>query len=169
MSYKDKTYVIFDGDNDRWAYAHMKGWKALKNVDFDFEDAHDIGSMTSRAQDEAYIKSNLRERFKKACQVVVIIGENTKNLYRYVRWELEVSQELGLPILAVNLNGKRIQDYDLCPPIIKNDYVVHIPFKMAIIKYALDNFPSEYKKRSAADKGPRTYNDSVYQSLGLND
>lgn len=26
MSYKNKTYVIFDGDNDRWAYAYMKGW-----------------------------------------------------------------------------------------------------------------------------------------------
>jgi hypothetical protein len=28
MSYRNKTYVIFDGDNDMWAYAYMKGWKA---------------------------------------------------------------------------------------------------------------------------------------------
>jgi len=28
MSYRNKTYVIFDGDNDMWAYSYMKGWKA---------------------------------------------------------------------------------------------------------------------------------------------
>jgi hypothetical protein len=22
------AYVIFDGDNDKWAYAYMNGWKA---------------------------------------------------------------------------------------------------------------------------------------------
>jgi hypothetical protein len=35
MSYSDKTYIIFDGDNDKWAYGRMKGWKALENVDFE--------------------------------------------------------------------------------------------------------------------------------------
>lgn len=39
MGYQDTTYIIFDGDKDRWAYAFMKGWKALKNIDFDFRDA----------------------------------------------------------------------------------------------------------------------------------
>lgn len=47
MSYKDKTYVVFDGYNDKWAYARMKGWKASENIDFDFEDAHEVYSMTS--------------------------------------------------------------------------------------------------------------------------
>ena len=27
MSYRNKTYVIFDGDKDLWAYAYMLGWK----------------------------------------------------------------------------------------------------------------------------------------------
>jgi hypothetical protein len=42
MSYRDTTYIIFDGDKDYWAYARMKGWKALENIDFDFRDAHDL-------------------------------------------------------------------------------------------------------------------------------
>ncbi len=42
MSYQDTTYIIFDGDKDRWAYARMKVWKALENIDFDFRDAHDL-------------------------------------------------------------------------------------------------------------------------------
>jgi hypothetical protein len=40
---------------------------------------------------------------------------------------------------------------------------------MKIIKYALDNFPSEYKRREVGSKGSRIYNDTVYQNLGLND
>jgi hypothetical protein len=60
MSYKDPTYVIFDGDNDRWAYAYMKGWKQNENVDFAFNDAHDLDNMTSLAQGEYYVKGKLK-------------------------------------------------------------------------------------------------------------
>ena len=75
--------------------------------------------------------------------------------------------KLDIPIISVNLNGERSQDGDLCPPIIRDEYVVHIPFKLKIIQYALDNFPSEYHRRSQSDNGPRLYNDSVYTKLGL--
>ncbi len=46
MSYRNKTYVIFDGDNDMWAYAFMKGWKQNDNIDFSLYDAHDIRPLT---------------------------------------------------------------------------------------------------------------------------
>lgn len=58
-------------------------------------------------------------------------------------------------------------DPDLCPPILRNEYVVHVSFKLKIIKYALDNFPSEYRRRDPSEKGPRNYPDSVYRKLGL--
>ncbi|WP_034886197.1 TIR domain-containing protein [Gillisia sp. JM1] len=170
MGHKNKTYIIFDGDNDKWAFARMKGWKSLKNIDFDFENAHDEYPLTSTASNEDYIKSKLRKRFQNASQVIVLIGDSTKNLYKYVRWELEIAQNLNIPIIAVNLNGDRKQNNNTCPPIIRDTYVVHIPFKMRIIKYALDNFPSEFKKRTTNSSiGGRTYNDPVYASLGLND
>ncbi len=51
MSYRDKTYVIFDGDKDMWTYAYMKGWKQRENIDFNFYDAHDIRPLTDRAFD----------------------------------------------------------------------------------------------------------------------
>lgn len=170
MGYKNKTYIIFDGDNDKWAYARMKGWKALEHIDFDFENAHDEYTLTSNASNEDYIKGKLRKRFQNASQVIVLIGESTKNLYKYVRWELEVAQNLNIPIIAVNLNGDRKQNLNTCPPIIRDTYVVHIPYKMKIIKYALDNFTIEYKKRgSNSSVGGRVYSESVYSSLGLND
>jgi hypothetical protein len=170
MSYKNKTYIIFDADKDRWAYANMKGWKVLENIDFDFENAHDEYTLTNNASDESYIKGKLKKRFANASQVILIIGESTKNLYKYVRWELEVAQSLGLPIIAVNLNGDKVQNNDTCPAIIRDTHTVHIPFKMKIIKYALDNFPSSFaKKTSNVSIGGRIYPDSVYEYLGLND
>lgn len=169
MSYKNRTYIIFDGDNDKWAYARLKGWKALEHIDFNFENAHDEYTLTNNASNEDYIKGKLRKRFQNVSQVIVLIGESTKNLYKYVRWELEVAQNLNIPIIAVNLNGDRVQNANTCPPIIRDTYVVHIPFRMKIIKYALDNFPTEFKKRdSNKSVGGRMYGNSVYSKLGLN-
>ena len=131
---------------------------------------HDEYTLTNNASNEDYIKGKLRKRFQNASQVIVLVGESTKNLYKYVRWELEIAQNLNIPIIAVNLNGDRKQNSNTCPPIIRDTYVVHIPFKMRIIKYALDNFPSEYRKRTTNSSiGGRYYNDSVYSTLGLND
>lgn len=166
MSYRNKTYVIFDGDNDMWAYAYMKGWNTSEHVAFDFNDAHDIGGIRSDSEEET-VKRHLRERFRNSSQVIVLIGEHTKNLYKYVRWEIEVAQSLGLPIIAVNLNNKRSMDPERCPTILKGKYVAHISFKMKIIKHALDNFPSEFAGRRSNDGGDRQYSDSIYTSLGL--
>jgi hypothetical protein len=58
-------------------------------------------------------------------------------------------------------------DQDRCPPILRNHYAVHVPFKMKIIKYALDNFPNEYANRDLSAGGDRYYNDNVYRKLGL--
>lgn len=169
MSYKDKTYIIFDGDKDKWAYTYMKGWNALEHIDFNFHDAHAEYTLTDRANDESYIKGKLRQRFSTARQVIVLIGESTQHLYKYVRWELEVAQELNLPIIAVNLNNDRKQNVDTCPPIIRDKYVLHIPFKMKAIKYAMDQFPSEYRNNNQNTSiGGRVYDDTIYSNLGLN-
>lgn len=147
------AYVIFDGDNDKWAYAYMKGWKTNKNIDFSYQDAHDLDTMTSRAQGEQYVKSKLRERMKKSTAVIVLIGEKTKNLYKFVRWELELAIELSLPIIAANLNRKNGQDESRCPAIIRNKAcVVHIPYTLKAIKHAMVNFPGFYSGLSASKK-----------------
>lgn len=166
MSHKHTTYVIFDGDKDRWAYARMKGWKALENIDFDFRDAHDLKEIRDSSQPDT-VKRTLRQRFSTAKQAIVLIGDETKHHHRFVRWEMEVALGLDLPIIAVNLNGMRKMDSDLCPPILRNEYVVHVPFKMKIIKYALDNFPDEYHRRATNEKGARFYPDSLYRQLDL--
>lgn len=171
MSYREPAYVIFDGDEDAWAYRFMRGWKANENIDFDFRDAHDLDNMTSRAQSEDYVKRQLRERMRQSKCAIVLIGEKTKNLYRFVRWELDLAQELGLPIIAINLNGKRSQDSDLCPPIIRNKCVVHIPFRMKMIQHTLDTWPQRFRNMSANERatGPWSYPTKIYEQLGIED
>jgi len=161
------TYVIFDGDKDHYAYAFMKGWKVNERVEFDFRDAHDIGAMTGRAQDEAYVKSQLRKRMESSSQVLVLVGESTKNLRKFVGWEIDLAMTLGLPIIVVNLNENRIMDPRLCPVPLRTGYIAHIAYKRAIIKYALENFPGEFAGRDANATGPRYYSDEVYRKLGL--
>ncbi len=166
MSYRNKTYIVFDGDNDMWAYAYMKGWKNNDHIDFDFHDAHDLNVITDRASEET-TKRKLRERFSAAKQVVVLIGEHTKNLYRFVRWEIEVAQSLNLPIVAANLNKKRSYDAECCPAILSDQYVVHISFNAKMIQYALDHFPAEYAGRDLSAGENRYYDTGVYDQLGL--
>jgi hypothetical protein len=166
MSYRNKTYVIFDGDNDMWAYAYMKGWKSNENMDFNFYDAHDIRPLTDRASEET-VKKALRARLANAKQVIVLVGENTKNLYKFVRWEIELAQELKLPVIVVNLNGLRKMDPERCPPILREWPAAHVEFRAKIIQHALDYFPDEYARLPADATGPRHYSDGVYSGLGL--
>lgn len=167
MSYRNKTYVIFDGDDIHY-YRLMQAWKENENIDFNFYDAHEARGIRSDSE-EAAVKRGLRERFSNAKQCVLLVGENTRYLYKYVRWELEVAQELELPIVAANLNGKRVYDSDNCPPIMKNYYSVHVSFQPKIIKYALDNFPDEFEENmDDSSKGKiRNYGSEVYTKLGL--
>lgn len=169
MSYQNPTYVIFDGDEDKWAYAYMKGWKNNDHINFDFRDAHDLDNMTGRAHGETYVKTQLKERMRNSASAIVLVGEKTKNLYKFVRWELELAIDLGLPIIVVNLNNTRQEDVERCPPIIRDICAVHIDFKMKIIKHALDNWPREFRSMSSSDRnqGARYYNDKVYKMHDL--
>ncbi|HTU47592.1 MAG TPA: TIR domain-containing protein [Bryobacteraceae bacterium] len=167
MSYRNKTYVIFDGDHDIYAYGFMRGWKSLDHLEFDFHDAHDLGvQLTDRASEET-VKRCLRQRFSSAKQAIVLIGPNTRNLYRFVRWEIEVALDLSLPIIAVNLNQRSGYDANLCPPILRNVCAIHVPFKMKAIKLAMNNFPAQHAQQARLIKGPIQYSAEQYRNVGI--
>jgi hypothetical protein len=125
--------------------------------------------MTARAQGEYYVKSKLRPRMENSGSVMVLVGENTKNLYRFVRWELDLALELGKPLIVVNLNDERKIDRGRCPPIIGNACAMHIPFKLATIKYALDTWPRALRGLDGEQRarGPRHYLPDTYTAPGL--
>lgn len=166
MAYRNKTYICFDGDTDMAQYRLMTAWHANEKFSFEFQNAHDLNTARDSSQEES-IKRQLRERFANSKDFIVLIGEKTKNLTKFVRWEMEVALKLGLPIIGVNLNGSRRQD-ERCPPIIRNELVVYVNFKPNIIEHALTYWPDEFTKlKKEGANGPRFYNDSVYTSLGI--
>ena len=167
MSYRNKTYVAFDGDNDIWAYRLMTAWDASEKIDFNFYNAHDINKANDTSTTES-IKSQLRERMANAKQMILLVGDNTKYLRRFVPWEIELARKKDIPIIVVNLNGKRRSDSALCPSAIGDEvYTMHVSFNAKIIKYALDNFAEVYHTYKGQNTGAYYYEDSIYKSLGL--
>jgi len=164
MAYKNKTYIAFDGDEDIRYYRLMTAWKAHDGFSMNFHDAHDINNANDSSQVES-IKKQLRERFANSKLFVILIGEKTKNLTKFVKWEMEVALSLGLPIIAVNLNGSRSRD-DRCPATIRDELVLYVPFAHNVIEHAMDIWSEEHKKHQSAGKsGPYYLTAAVYEKL----
>lgn len=167
MPYRNKTYVCFDADNDIHYYRLMLAWKQSDNTNFQFYNAHDLNRLLPTSNEET-IKGKLRERLRNTKIFIVLIGQSTQYLYKFVRWEMEKALELNIPIIAVNLNGKRLRDDDRCPPIICDELAVHVSFNARIIQYALENWESgHFNRQQEGISGARHYPAEVYQKLGL--
>lgn len=166
MAYKNKVYVSMDADNDLHYYYLMKAWKQSDNTSFNFYDAHDLNTILDKSENS--IKAGLMERFRNSKIFVLLVGEHTRYLYKFVRWEIEQALTRQLPCIIVNINGKRQQDDVRCPPIINNKLSIHISFNAKILEYALENWPSfHYSKISEGNETSYHYKSSVYQGLGL--
>lgn len=166
-TYSNKTYVAFDADNDIRYYRLMQAWKENDNTSFNFYDAHDLNNLMATSSEET-IKEKLAERLKNTKIFILLVGENTKYLYKFVRWEIEQAIKREIPIVVVNLNGKRSRDSEYCPSIVKDELAVHVSFKQKIIEYAINNWgtsASNYRKEGKS--GAYYYNESVYKSLGI--
>jgi len=167
MSYRNKTYVAFDGDTDMSSYRLMTAWNANENIEFNFYNAHDLNSAQDTSIEES-IKAQLRIRMANAKQMILLVGENTKNLRKFIPWEIELARKQNIPIIVVNLNGSRKYDSVRSPSAIGNDiYTINVSFNAKIIQYALDHFPEAYEKYKNERSGNYYYIESVYTELGL--
>jgi hypothetical protein len=138
----------------------MCAWKANTNIDFNFTDCQLSDEINSENED--YIKRKCRERINMAGKYILLIGNDTKYKYKYVRWEAEVAIEKDCTIIGVNLDGSRDMEESKCPSIIRNIGAIFVPFSPAIIKYALENYTMHN------DNDDYHYRDKVYKSLGYN-
>ena len=167
MAYRNKVFISFDGDNDIHYYRLMTAWKQNDNTPFNIHDAHDINTALDTSTEDT-IKRRLRERLVNSKVVVSLIGEQTRYLRKFVRWELEQAINLDLPIIGVNLNGLRSLDSNRCPPVLRDELVVYISFNVNILQYALEYWPDEFCRLKREGKtGSRYYSDDVYKRLGL--
>ena len=76
----------------------------------------------------------------------------TKNIFNYVRLELELALELGLPIIVGNLITTNRKDNDRCPAIIRDACAIHIPYTLEALKYAMAHWPAGFRGLNATDK-----------------
>lgn len=167
MAYRNKTYVAFDGDTDMRAYGLMKAWKQNDYTDFNFHDAHDIKQARDTSTEET-IKRSLRERMNNSKVFVLLVGQSTRYLYRYVRWEIELALSMNLPIVVVNLNQQRSHDNYLCPPILRDALAIHISYSPKIMQFALEAWETwHYEHQRNGRTGPFHYNADIYRSVGL--
>jgi len=166
MAYRNKTYIAFDGDKDMHYYRLMTAWAAHEGFNFEVYNAHDLNTARDTSQEES-IKRQLRERFANSKLFLVLIGESTRYLTRFVKWEIETAIRLNLPIVAININGARGQDAR-CPPSMREALSVYVPFNEKIITYAMNHWPAEHAScRKQGKSGWFYYNDHIYKSLGL--
>jgi Thoeris protein ThsB, TIR-like domain len=167
MAYRNKTYVAFDADTDIRYYRLMTAWKQSDHSEFNFNNAHDVINIWKNSSEDT-IKRNLRERMKNSKMFILLVGEKTKYLYKYVKWEIEQAIKLELPIIVVNLNGKRSMDNDKCPAILRDKLSLHVSFNSKIIQLALEKWSDLYYQYAREGKsGSYYYKDSVYKNLGL--
>lgn len=167
MAYRNKIYVAFDADNDIRYYRLMQAWKQNDNTNFNFYDAHDLTNIMPWSSEES-IKVSLRERLSNTKVFIILIGERTKFHHKFVRWEIEQAIKKGLPIIAVNLNGKRYHDDGFCPSILDNELAVHVSFNQKIISKALSEWELLHNQyRREGKSGPFRYPQEVYTALGL--
>lgn len=139
MAYRDKAYIAFDGDEDIRYYNLLKAWAKNKNIDFDFKNAHDLKSARDTSSEES-IKRSLKDRMNNSKVFVLLLGEHTKNLYKFIRWEIDQAIKLELPIIVVNLNNKTGIDSELLPPILVGEKFETIPFKEVEIQKSLKKY-----------------------------
>lgn len=162
MAYRNKTYIAFDGDNDMNYYTLMKAWKANDNIDFDFHNAHDINTARDSSQEES-IKSQLRIRMQNTKMFILLVGDKTKYLTKFVKWEVESAIRRGIPIAVVYLKNYSKFDDRQCPTWLDNVLSIHIPFKKPIIQYVIDNWPEKCKEKN--DNLHYWYSDEFINSL----
>lgn len=169
MAYRNKTFVSFASE-DLASYNLMRVWKANKHIDFDFHDAHDLNVALDTSHPDT-IRRRLRERLANTKQVVLLVGDETHSVAnraaRFLYYEVEVIDRLGLPVVFANLNGSRRAQTTRMPAVLAGHYTMSVSFQPAIIRYALDYFVDGYKADLATKSGPYIYKERVYTDLGL--
>jgi hypothetical protein len=166
MAYRNKLYIAFDGDEDMEYYRLLQAWSANRSIDFDFYNAHDLNTARDSSLTDS-IKAQLRERMDNSKAMLLLVGEKTHRLKKFLPYEVKIARKRDVPIIVANLNGKRKYDKKLCPAAVEDGVrTVHIAFEQKAIRHALKNFPDWYhanKNKSKYQDHTLSYPDSIYE------
>lgn len=143
-TYRTKTYIAGDWDNDKDAVDQLYKWNANKNLTLSFTDAHDL----TKSRDTSLncsIKASLKKRMDASKTFVLIVGEHTNTVtagscvwcgsynsntyscaryysidYRsFIKYECDKAIEAGIKIVVL-YNSTKI-DKNKCPEAVRNE------------------------------------------------
>jgi hypothetical protein len=186
MSYRNGTYVAFDGnattdptEGDMKYYGLLQKWNISKNFDLNFSDSH---KKTYQVRDSSKIQtlqSRLLERMRNSKNMLLIISKDTSWDRGMLNFEIEKAVDYyKLPIIVAYTG----YDYILNPSSheakwpkalyerIKNQSAkcIHIPFKEKAITEAVSQF-SINNKENQLTSSLHYYKESVYKGWGYKD
>lgn len=148
---KCKLFVSYNS-SDSVYYNLLKAWLQEDKYDFCNEK-----TANTKKADEA-----CEERVKKADCFLYIVSENSKELSPYQRAELDSCFDSDIPIIAINVNGLRYCDQNLCPQALQRRLVLHVSFNREIIIQAIEIWPGFYSENKVGRIGPVRFSESVY-------
>jgi MTH538 TIR-like domain (DUF1863) len=185
MAYRNGTYVAFhaDGTNlpgqsDMSYYNLLKAWTAKSDDDFTMINSHDKASAVRDTSKHETLRRSLRERLANSKNMVLVIGETTRNDTDWVPYEIELAvDKYEIPIIAAYTakvcdgpirNPKALSGYwpNALATRINNDtaHVIHVPFKKLVIADAISQFSHNHFPKHF---GLGYYSDDAYKSFGI--
>ncbi len=182
MAYRNGTYVAFHaagtnlpGKSDMDYYNLMKAWTVKTDDDFAIINSHDKASAVRDSSLHRTLRNSLLERLRNSKNMVLIIGETTRQDTDWVPFEIEQAVDTyEIPIIA----AYTVTDKPIRNPAIFSGYwpralevrinnetanVIHIPFKKEALKDSLRFSHDDPPK----GKGLGFYNDDAYKSFGI--
>ena len=98
MSYRNGTYVAFDGQgevcpaNSDYKYFNtLKMWQNSNRIDFNFVNSHEKTYGVRDSSSETTLKSRLRERMRNSKNILVIVSDDTNYDRGLLNWEIETA------------------------------------------------------------------------------
>ena len=181
MAYRNGTYIAFhaDGNNvpgktDIDYYYMMRAWSAKPDDDFTMVNSHEKVAAVRDSSSKETLRRSLHARLANSKNMVLIIGETTRNDKDWVPFEIEQAvDKYKIPIIATYAGcDKPIRSATAFsaywPAALERRItngtanVIHIPFKKAAIMDAMLFSPTNQPKG-----GYVVYSDEAYRSFGI--
>jgi hypothetical protein len=183
MSYRNGTYVAFDGNGttdptkgDMKYYGLLQNWNSSKKFDLKFSDSHKKTYQVRDSSQEQTLKSRLLERMRSSKNMLLIISKDTNWDRGMLNFEIERAVDYyELPIIIAYTG----YEYILNPLSHKSEWpkalderisnqsakCIHIPFRQKPITEAISQF-SIHNKEDKLTSSLHYYKESVYREWG---
>ena len=110
------------------------------------------------------------ERVLKMVNGVVLVVDAFEGTMPQTKFVLMKALALNLPVIVVNINGKREEDCNRMPAWLNGQLCLTCSFNARILQYSLEHWVDyhyQYKNDREKDGKHYSWNSSVYDSLGL--